>query len=63
MKPLGQTVKGDRVVVTYRGLAQSGVVWRVKKDGTRIVRLDDYCPVSEARMVDVMPAVTAEGTS
>lgn len=56
MKRLAETVKGDRVVVMRRGLAESGTVRLVKKDGTRVVELDDYSAVDEAKVIDVRPA-------
>lgn len=55
MKRIAETVKGDRVVVMRRGIAEAGTVVRVKKDGTRTIRLDDYSPIDEAVMVDVRP--------
>ena len=56
MKPLRETVAGDRVVVVRRGIAESGTVTRVKKDGTRVVKLDDYSTLDEALYVDVRPS-------
>lgn len=56
MKKLKDTVKGDRVVVFRRGISESGTVWLVKKDGTRVVELDDYSAIDEAKMVDVRPS-------
>ena len=55
MKRIAETAKGDRVVVMRRGIAESGTVVRVKKDGTRTVRLDDYSAIDEALLVDVRP--------
>jgi hypothetical protein len=55
MKRIIETVKGDRVVVMRRGIAESGTVTRVKKDGTRTIKLDDYSTVDEALFVDVRP--------
>ena len=56
MKKLCEAVKGDRVVVMRRGIAESGTVRLVKKDGTRVVELDDYSAVDEAKVVDVRPS-------
>lgn len=55
MKKLGETVKGDRVVVFRRGLPESGTVWLVKKDGTRVVKLDDYSPVKRRFPLPLLP--------
>lgn len=58
LKRLGETVKGDRTVVFRKGVAEAGTVWLVKKDGTRVVKLDDHSAVDEAVMVDVRPHVS-----
>ena len=60
MKPMGETTKGDRVVIFRRGIAESGTVWLVKKDGTRVVKLDDYSVIDEAIMVDVRPSTLCD---
>lgn len=60
MKPLRDTVAGDRVVVMRRGIAESGTVARVKVDGTRVVKLDDYSAGDEALYVDVRPNPNGE---
>jgi len=56
MKKLCETVRGDRVVVMHRGVAESGTVRLVREDGTRVVELDDYSSVNEAKVVDVRPS-------
>lgn len=45
--PMATAKKGDRVAIWYRGQPATGVVFRVKKDGTKSVRLvdDDEDPV------------------
>lgn len=46
--PMAIAKKGDRVAIWYRGQPATGVVFRVKKDGTKSVRLvvdDDEDPV------------------
>lgn len=51
MTPVGKAVKDERVAIFYRGIAHAGTVWKVKKDGTRIVKLDEEAS-NGALMVD-----------
>ncbi len=55
MKPLAETIKGDRVVFFKRGVPESGTVMRVKKDGTRTIKPDCPDPINEYAWVDVRP--------
>ena len=41
LKTIDQAVKGDRVSFTFKGYKVTGVVVRVKKDGTKTVEADD----------------------